>query len=170
MGVGDRRGVSPVIATIIIVAIAIVMSLAVAYWMLGLGGAFTRFERLEFQSAYVYTDTTYFNITVKLKNTGSADATLDMIILNGKPFDAYWNEGGNVTIYNLSQQWSDVDENNMLGNNSINNLNNVTIKPGYDFTLGIQLVKGSSWKSGMTVEIMIQTTSGRQYPKSIMLP
>jgi flagellin-like protein len=48
----DRRGVSPVIATIIIVAIAIVMALAVAYWMLGLGGAFTRFEKLEFVSAY----------------------------------------------------------------------------------------------------------------------
>ncbi|MBS7638222.1 DUF4352 domain-containing protein, partial [Candidatus Bathyarchaeota archaeon] len=53
MGVEDRRGVSPVIATIIIVAIAIVMSLAVAYWMLGLGGAFTRYEKLEFVSAYV---------------------------------------------------------------------------------------------------------------------
>jgi FlaG/FlaF family flagellin (archaellin) len=49
----DRRGVSPVIATIIIVSIAIVMSLAVAYWMLGLGGAFTRYEKLEFTSAYV---------------------------------------------------------------------------------------------------------------------
>ncbi|MBS7653197.1 type IV pilin, partial [Candidatus Bathyarchaeota archaeon] len=61
LGIRDRRGVSPVIATIIIVAIAIVMALAVAYWMLGLGGAFTRFEKLEFQSAYVTTETTSTN-------------------------------------------------------------------------------------------------------------
>jgi flagellin-like protein len=36
------KAVSPVIATIIIVAIAITMSIAVAYWMLGLGNSFTK--------------------------------------------------------------------------------------------------------------------------------
>ncbi|MEM4733238.1 MAG: archaellin/type IV pilin N-terminal domain-containing protein, partial [Candidatus Bathyarchaeia archaeon] len=85
---GNVKAVSPVIATIIIVAIAIVMSIAVAYWMLGLGGAFTRYEKIEIQSAYA-TKTSMdidqgqeledvFNVTARLKNTGSADATLDI--------------------------------------------------------------------------------------------
>ncbi|MEM2996984.1 MAG: archaellin/type IV pilin N-terminal domain-containing protein, partial [Candidatus Bathyarchaeia archaeon] len=133
MGVGDRRGVSPVIATIIIVAVAIVMSLAVAYWMLGLGGAFTRYEKLEFQSAYVdigtnNTDTAVFNVTIRLKNTGSADATLDMILLNGKPYDSYTglNE---VSIHNASD----------TSLKKISDLNDVTIEPGESFTLLIYL-------------------------------
>ncbi|MEM3070328.1 MAG: archaellin/type IV pilin N-terminal domain-containing protein [Candidatus Bathyarchaeia archaeon] len=167
MGVGDRRGVSPVIATIIIVAVAIVMSLAVAYWMLGLGGAFTRYEKLEFQSAYVDIGTnntdTIFNVTIRLKNTGSADATLDMILLNGKPYDSY-KDSDEVSIHNAS-------DTNLK---KISDLNDVTIKPGESFTLLIYLKKatesGGIWKSGMTLEIMVQTVAGRQYPKSIMLP
>ena len=50
------KAVSPVIATIIIVAIAITMSIAVAYWLLGLGGSFTKFEKVEFTTAYVTGD------------------------------------------------------------------------------------------------------------------
>jgi flagellin-like protein len=47
---GKDRAVSPVIATIIIVAVAIVMSIAVAYWVLGLAGTFTRYEKIEIMS------------------------------------------------------------------------------------------------------------------------
>ncbi|MEM2812119.1 MAG: archaellin/type IV pilin N-terminal domain-containing protein, partial [Candidatus Bathyarchaeia archaeon] len=52
----NQKAVSPVIATIIIVAVAIVMSIAVAYWMLGLATTFTRYEKLEFISAYAVKD------------------------------------------------------------------------------------------------------------------
>jgi FlaG/FlaF family flagellin (archaellin) len=154
----DRRGVSPVIATIIIVSIAIVMSLAVAYWMLGLGGAFTRYEKLEFTSAYVTvakndTNNEVFNVSIRIKNTGSADATIDLIFLNGKPSTTY---GGNVTVSGL------------IGN---------TIAPGDALDGYILLNKEdtegtypSPWKSGMTLEIMVQTVAGRQYPKSVILP
>ncbi len=147
MGVEDRRGVSPVIATIIIVAIAIVMSLAVAYWMLGLGGAFTRYEKLEFQSAYVTVDNN-FTINIRLKNTGSADATIDLIFLNGKPSDAE----------------------DYIGTVNTGSLINKTIKPGESYSDTITLTKGDTWRSGMTVEIMIQTVAGRQFPKSVILP
>ncbi|MGQ9461354.1 MAG: archaellin/type IV pilin N-terminal domain-containing protein, partial [Candidatus Bathyarchaeaceae archaeon] len=43
----DRRGISPVIATVIIVAVTIAVSIAVAYWMGGLASFFTRFEKIE---------------------------------------------------------------------------------------------------------------------------
>lgn len=154
LGLGDRRGVSPVISTIIIVAIAIVMSLAVAYWMLGLGGAFTRYEKLEFQSAYVTvgingsSGNEVFNITIRLKNTGSADATIDLIFLNGKPATTY---GYNVSI--------------------ANNIN-TTLSPGdvLESWIILNKEKPTPWSSGMTVELVVQTVAGRQYPKSIILP
>jgi len=43
----NRRGISPVIATIIIVAVAIAIAIAVAFWVVGIAGLFTRFEKLE---------------------------------------------------------------------------------------------------------------------------
>ncbi|MEM2025321.1 MAG: archaellin/type IV pilin N-terminal domain-containing protein, partial [Desulfurococcaceae archaeon] len=85
----DEKAVSPVIATIIIVAVAIVMSIAVAYWMLGLAGTFTRYEKIEFVAAYVNRTTTinnneYYEVVVKVRNTGSSDATINLLLVNGK--------------------------------------------------------------------------------------
>ncbi len=78
-----RKGVSPVIATVILVAVAITVSVAVAYWMSGIAGQYTNFEKVEISSAVVTLDT-YSNwiITIDLKNTGTATATLDAVYVN----------------------------------------------------------------------------------------
>lgn len=79
----DRRrsGISPVVATVILVAVAIVIAIAVAFWASGLVGVFTRFEKIEIQSAYW--DGT--KVVVIAKNSGSSPAVVDMIIVNGIP-------------------------------------------------------------------------------------
>jgi archaeal flagellin N-terminal-like domain len=79
----DRRrsGISPVVATVILVAVAIVIAIAVAFWASGLVGVFTRFEKIEIQSAYW--DGTA--VVVIAKNTGSSNAVVDMIMANGAP-------------------------------------------------------------------------------------
>jgi len=140
------KAVSPVIATIIIVAIAIVMAIAVAYWMLGLGSSFTRFEKLEFTTAYATVDNNNFFINMTIKNTGSATATIDKdsILYNGRPASAYTG----VTA----------------------NFNATTLDPGQSATGTITLPKGSTWGSGMTVEIMLHTAAGKDYPKVVVLP
>lgn len=148
----NRRGVSPVIATIIIVAIAIVMSIAVAYWMLGLGSAFTKYEKLEFTTAYATKDTVAgtFTVHMTVKNTGSATATIDVpsILYNGKPFDGYA----------------------VLPLPSASFTPSVTMNPGEQATGTIVFTEGSEFVSGMTVEIMIHTVAGHDYPKVVMLP
>jgi len=45
-----KRGISPVIATVILVAIAIVISIAAAFWMTGLLSSFTMVHPLRLQS------------------------------------------------------------------------------------------------------------------------
>ncbi|MEM2038847.1 MAG: archaellin/type IV pilin N-terminal domain-containing protein, partial [Nitrososphaerota archaeon] len=52
MMVRRRAGISPVVATVILVAVAIVIAIAVAFWASGLVGIFTRFEKIEIQTAY----------------------------------------------------------------------------------------------------------------------
>ena len=150
----NAKAVSPVIATIIIVAIAIVMSIAVAYWMLGLGSSFTKYEKVEFTTAYVTgtgTVATPYVITMNLKNTGSASATVDssLTLYNGKPASAY---PGQVTV-----------------TTPLAPLTLVPMDPGKQGSVVVS-IQGADFVSGMTVEITLHTTGGKDYPKVVVLP
>jgi|SRR4030042_6430927 len=157
------KAVSPVIATIIIVAIAITMSIAVAYWLLGLGGSFTKFEKVEFTTAYVIGDATQgYNITLSLKNTGSAPATLDYNVtqFNGKP-DIYY------TVLANHFNWTFVATQSVK----------YSMDPGASTTAMIELPATGEYaanitpfSSGMTLEITLHTTGGKDYPKALVLP
>jgi flagellin-like protein len=159
---GNLKAVSPVIATIIIVAITITMSIAVAYWVLGLGSSFTKYEKVEFTSGYADLNGNTFVTILNFKNTGSATATVDnaTIFYNGKPSVAF------IT----------GDQPNALFNNCTTALTptpttaTVNLKPGESGNATITMAQGSTWVSGMTVEVMIQTSAGKQYPKVITLP
>jgi flagellin-like protein len=78
-----RRAVSPVIATVILVAIAITVSVAVAYWMGGIAGSFTKFEQVEIHNAVCSQDTWgNWVLTLTLKNTGTSQSTLINMYVN----------------------------------------------------------------------------------------
>ena len=163
------KAVSPVIATIIIVAIAITMSIAVAYWLLGLGSSFTKYEKVEFTTAYVTgtgraedlaaappVTVDPYNITLNLKNTGSASATIDTasVLYNGKP-DTYY------TVDATPFAWVWTNTNSMQPGAATS----ATITLPTIFATEVQ-----GFTSGMTLEIMLHTTGGKDYPKVITLP
>lgn len=96
----DRKGVSPVIATVILVAVTIVVAVAVAYWMGSIAGLYTRSENLEIQSSYMtkktlnsstdsvpsnFDNKTGWEITLIVKNSGSRDATVTEVFINDQP-------------------------------------------------------------------------------------
>jgi flagellin-like protein len=76
-----NSGISPVVATVILVAVAIVIAIAVAFWASGLVGVFTRFEKLEIVSAVMTNEDTF---TVRIKNTGSADSSIVQVVVQGR--------------------------------------------------------------------------------------
>jgi flagellin-like protein len=76
-----NSGISPVVATVILVAVAIVIAIAVAFWASGLVGVFTRFEKLEIVSA-IMTDANTFQVVIR--NTGSADSALIQVVVQGR--------------------------------------------------------------------------------------
>jgi flagellin-like protein len=78
----DRRrsGISPVVATVILVAVAIVIAIAVAFWASGLVTVFTRFEKLEIVSA-IMKDSDTFQVVVR--NTGSAATAIIQVVVQG---------------------------------------------------------------------------------------
>jgi flagellin-like protein len=77
----EKSGISPVVATVILVAVAIVIAIAVAFWASGLVGVFTRFEKIEIQAAYWDGS----DVVLIARNTGSSIAVVDMILANGAP-------------------------------------------------------------------------------------
>ncbi len=80
----NKKGISPVIATVIIVAVAIAVAIAVAYWVTGIIPAFTRYEELKISSTYIYTNTTDEYCDLVVRNTGSAAATISDVLVNGR--------------------------------------------------------------------------------------
>lgn len=239
----NKKAMSIVISTVIIIAISITMAIAVAFWAMGLGNSFTKFEKLEFVSiyadvpviapfqtgttataqvtsinsgggitniavvnggsgynsapsvfigppgsgavatAYVRGGSVYqisvvnagqgyslstpvtilpppfnaassFPVYIQLQNTGQIAATINNVFLNDKPYTAYQYVG-------LSG-----------GQNLVGSILNVGVRNNnYYIYLPVQSSTGSTgWKSGDYVEITIETTSGKQYSNSVLLP
>jgi hypothetical protein len=231
----NKRAMSIVISTVIIIAISITMSIAVAFWAMGVGNSFTKFEKLEFVSIYADTTTNQataaingvnngaitsivvtnggsgylatpaviitggggngaratatvsngiitsinipingggngysltnpptvtiaapvtttlpsFPIYIQLKNTGSAAATINNVFLDGKPFSVV---GATTNLVSGSAQ-STVLQVGQRRN---------------DFYILLPL--GTTWNSGDYVEVEIQTSAGRQYSNTVLLP
>ncbi|MCD6421233.1 MAG: hypothetical protein J7L17_02350 [Thaumarchaeota archaeon] len=138
---GSRSGISPVMATVILVAIAIVIAIAVAFWATGLVGVFTRFEKLEITAAYY--DPNQKGIILKVRNTGSATATIDDIYVNGIP-----GAGTNMT-------------------------GTLTLIPGNSTTILVKSppsAVGNQFVSGVTYEVAVHTASGKTYPAAVQIP
>ena len=144
----DKRGISPVVATVILVAVTIVVAVAVAYWMGGIAGLYTRYEKLEISSIYAEYDANSKNwtITVTVKNTGSADATIDNVLLNGKPHGTV-SAGLNVTLPV-----------------------SLTVGSQKAITITISHEGYESFASGVSVEVRLHTAGGQEYPKTVTLP
>jgi len=158
------RAVSPVIATIILVAVAIVMSIAVAYWALGLGGTFARYEKLEIAAMYATATTSGWNITAKLKSTGSTAATVNLILLNGKPISVINATAGYVEVYvggNVTDVKKEKDPETQP----------VVLEPGTAKYFVIFIKRDTpGFGSGASVEVTFHTAAGSDYPKVVILP
>jgi hypothetical protein len=157
--------ISTVIATIIIVSISIVMSIAVAYWAMGIGNSFTKFEKIEFTNIYSDSaanltvngnDYRVYRLVLTLKNTGSNTATIDTINLNGRPYASYNVAGTLGATYPVAQS----------------NLINVSLQPGQIVNNGYIYLPTATgnWRSGDYVAIDIGTTAGRDYLNTVILP
>jgi archaeal type IV pilus assembly protein PilA len=144
------------------------MAIAVAYWAMGIGNSFTKFEKVEFTSTYAdpptYTNGN-FTVYVTLKNTGSAAATINDIYLNSRPW---------ATAYDNIIQESKV--NGVFQNPPIS-LVNQSLAVGQILIGRIFLPTNATgisgnliWSSGSSIEIQIQTAAGRSYSNTVVLP
>ncbi|MEM2111603.1 MAG: archaellin/type IV pilin N-terminal domain-containing protein [Candidatus Bathyarchaeia archaeon] len=159
----DKRALSPVIATVILISVTIVVAVSVAYWMGAIAGGYTSFEQIELPSVYAkwQSSTSNWNITIELKNSGSADATVDNIYVNGIPLKDY--DSGIVV---LQYDTTTLDDPTELA--SIN----LKVSKGASETVYLTLDESEDdgFTSGTRIEIKIHTAAGKDYPTSVKLP
>jgi flagellin-like protein len=155
----EKRAISPVIATVILVAVAITVAVAVAYWMSGIAGMYTKFEKVEIQSAYapkvVVGSEDVWNITLVLKNTGSANSTLINAFVNDKPITSYSSP---ITFW-YSTDGKTYHEVPSTG---------VTIGSGQSLYV-ILTVKCDLFSSGTTLNVKLHSAGGMDYIKLVEL-
>ena len=77
----SKKALSPVIATIILIAVTVAVSLAVAAWMGALTFSFTTTEQITYTS-YIW-GTGDKNITLTVENTGPATLTINNVEQDG---------------------------------------------------------------------------------------
>ncbi len=153
----NRKAVSPVIATVILVAVAITVAVAVAYWMGGIAGQYTQFERCEVQTAIVTLDS-YGNwvVSVKLKNSGSKAATLSNLFINDAEVSAYGAGAPSAAVDTITTAMTTATAYS-IGSGEAKSF---TVWIGANF---------GTLSSGTTVNIKIHSAGGMDYIKLVQL-
>ena len=156
-----RRAVSPVIATVIIVAVTITVAVAVSYWLSGIAGQYTSFEKIEMPAHYsLWTvditrpptggGTGWFEF-IELKNSGSKDTTITNIFLNNIPIKDY----ADILLY------YDAGTETSMPVDAIA----IPLGRGEGVKLIICIPTGiTGCTSGTTIDFKIITAAGNQYP------
>ena len=150
-----RRAVSPVIATVILIAVAVAIGIAVAFWASGLTTSFSKYEQLGVNAAWATKNANGWLITLQGTNTGSSAATIVQCQANGVPQTQAASSPPSVGQWYITTS----------GPGSSGN----TVGSGGTFTITLQLAT-ASYASGQTVEVALVSASGTNYPKAVVLP
>jgi flagellin-like protein len=182
-----RRAVSPVIATVILIAVAVALGIAVAFWASGLTSSFSKYEKLGVSTQYAQlgvpsqyngyscgSGDTCWTINLGGQNTGSSDATIEQIQINGVPYPI--SNTGNTNTPGDFVAWASGP--NPLAPATATSPYVLSVKSGSSFAIVLLLESGSThpsmsgvtFASGQTIQVTIITAAGNNYPASIVLP
>ena len=167
-----RKAVSPVIATVILIAVAVALGIAVAFWASGLTSSFSKYEKLGVNTQYAVISGSDWNVTLGGQNSGSSDASVTQIQVNGVPIVAsnvYWGTatgGASCIMKNIPSGSTTQKDGTGLP---------FSVASGSNFCLSflVQASAGSSsqtFNHGQTIQVTIITAAGNNYPASIVLP
>jgi len=82
-----KRGISRIIALVILVVIAITIGIAAAYWLYSVAAQSTRTENIKiFPSSYAEIQSGNLRIWLEMRNYGTSSANIVKIWINGHPF------------------------------------------------------------------------------------
>jgi len=137
------RGIEPIIAVVILVAVTLVIAIGVIGWIMGWWGTFGATESLQFYpDSYVTESTLYLH----LKNTGSASAVIYKIEVSGL---------GTVTSATVT---------GVTGITLVDTT--ITVNPGAEGTI-VAIISGNPAVAGANYLVRIYTRAGNVYSVTV---
>jgi len=137
-----RRGIEPIIAVVILVAVTLVIAIGVIGWIMGWWGTFGATESLQFYpDSYIQCTAQQCSLYLHLKNAGSASAVIYKIEISG------------VATITATGQFSG------------STVRSGTVGPGTEDTLTIPL--SDSYTSGANYLVKIYTRAGNVYSVTV---
>lgn len=164
---GNKKGLSPVIATVILISVTIVVAVSVAYWMGAITGGYTSFEQIELPTVYAKYDANLFpslpskggwKVYIDLKNTGSAAATINNIFLNSQPLKDFTT---GIRLFAPDEITEILDISKI----------DIKVPNGGSAKVVIYIsetIQGCS--SGTRIDLKLHSAAGRDYPAQVKLP
>ncbi len=154
---GRRRGLSLVIATIILISVAVTVSVAVAFWLGGTVNFHTRVDQLVGQNTVCSVHEGNWTIALQVKNAGTSTIHLTSLFLNGREVDTY---AAADTGYTFADEWA------------TNMTQSETLRCGETRAMVVYLDPdrpASSLTSGTVVEITLHNAGGQDYSTLVQL-
>jgi len=133
----SRKALSPVVASIILIAVTVAVSIAVAAWMGALSFSFMSTEQLALGLPHSWASAT---VVVNVTNTGSGKITLSGVEVSGNPgtFTISWRSGISVPTV-------------------------LTLDAGEKAAITITTITPASFTAGTTYDFAIITSSNKRY-------
>lgn len=157
------KAVSTVIATVILVACAITVTVAAVYWMSGISGQHTKFEKVEISTAFsAKVPGSGWLITLNCKNAGTTDSSLAVVFINERPLNssAYGRSGFPSGLDD--RVYTDID------------VGGTTLASGQSAIVQIWIWNDgtdgfAALSSGTTVSVKLHSAGGMDYIRLVVL-
>ncbi len=141
-----RKAISPILATVIIIAVTLVIAIGVIGWIMGIWGSFGSTESLQlYPDSYI--DAANKILVLHVKNTGTAASTIQKIEIVGVETVT---PGTTVTTSPVGSTTK-----------STVTLGQFTIAPGKDVYINVTLT--GSYTSGTSYQVKVYTAAGNVY-------
>jgi archaellum component FlaF (FlaF/FlaG flagellin family) len=158
----NNKGISIIKATIILISICIIITIAVVTWTSGVTSIFMANEKIEIIDVWSkvghLNDEEYFFISIDFKNVGNTIVRICNVYINGKPFKEF-SPDIKLGLGNIKTgcYLDPMDEETFL-----------PVKPGERGGIGIRFPLNAA-SLGQKIHITIYTVNGGEYHVSLIL-
>ena len=141
-----KKGISPILATVILIAVTLVVAVGVIGWVMGIWGSMGKTETLKIISGNITLNMTENKATLYLDviNQGTTDATIHKVVVAGQEFS-----GSNIKVYSP--------------NGSPTNTQTIPAD-GKIYTVEVTDLNYNNYSAGVSYSVTVITKAGNQYP------
>jgi len=155
----NKKGISIIKSTIILISICIIISIAVVTWISGIVESFIFYEKIEIIDVWSkksFND--YFFISIDFKNVGNTVIKICDVKINGKPPEEFSHDT-KVLVGSVRKGWYLDPKNEETF---------IDVRPGEIGGIGIAFPPYAA-SVGQKIHITIYTVNGGEYHVSLIL-